>query len=241
MITVVTIDFWNTLFDHTGGVPRNLARKAALAGAVASSGNLCEPATLERAYEGVWEYFDDHWLNRQRTPTSEEMVREMCRQANITLPESVVMEVAESFSRGILDHPPSLLPGVDAALEFLASRAKLAVISDTAFSGGAVLREVMEGAGIAKYFSAYVFSDETGVAKPHPEAFQAALGALNAQPREAMHIGDIERTDIRGAKNAGMKAILYRGGNEPSKYAEESTMADLVMDHWDEMGADALA
>src|SRR5690606_40365814 len=63
----------------------------------------------------------------------------------------------------------------------------------------------LESVGIAGYFDIYVFSDETGVAKPHPEAFRRAYEPLGCLPSEALHIGDIERTDILGAKSAGMK------------------------------------
>jgi putative hydrolase of the HAD superfamily len=137
--------------------------------------------------------------------------------------------------RGVLDHPPQLLPGVREALAFLAARAKLAIISDTAFSPGSILRELMVEQDIDRYFSGYVFSDETGIAKPHPEAFAAALNQLQGAPEEGVHIGDIERTDIRGARGAGMKAILYDGGSERSKYAEDETAADAVMHHWNEI------
>lgn len=235
-IKVVTIDFWNTLFDSSGGALRNAARMKALRDAIDQSGLLCEPEILERSYKAIWEYFDDHWLNHQRTPTSREMVREICRCAQIDLHDKVVEQVAEVFARGVLDHPPELLPGAREGVEFLADRAKLALISDTAFSPGSVLRELMESVGIAGYFDIYVFSDETGVAKPHPEAFRRAYEPLGCLPSEALHIGDIERTDILGAKSAGMKAMLYKGDTIPHKYAEEHTAADMVIWHWGEIG-----
>lgn len=235
-IKVVTIDFWNTLFDSAGGPQRNAARMAALQDALNESALRCEPVVLEDAYKAIWEYFDHHWLNHQRTPTSEEMVREICRRAEVDLHADAMGRVAEIFARGVLDHPPGLLPGVRGGLEFLAGRARLALISDTAFSPGSVLRELMESLDIARYFDTYVFSDETGVAKPHPEAFRLALVPFDCSPAEALHIGDIERTDIRGAKAAGMKAVLYKGDTEPHKYSEATTDADAVMEHWDQIG-----
>jgi putative hydrolase of the HAD superfamily len=235
LINVVTIDFWNTLFDSANGVPRNAARRDALLQAIRDAGHLCNDEQFDSAYKGIWEYFDDHWLNRHRTPTSAEMVGEICRRLAMEIDEGEAQRVAGIFSRGVLDHPPGLLPGVREGLEHLAGRAHLALISDTAFSPGVVLRELMEQSGIAHYFSAYVFSDETGVAKPHPEAFRRALEPFDARPDEAFHIGDIERTDIRGAHGAGMKAVLYKGDEQKSKYAEDETNADAVMHHWDEI------
>jgi len=234
-ITVVTIDFWNTLFDSTGGAPRNEARQQALRDAIQNAGLACSEEDLNHAYKGIWGYFDHHWLNNRRTPTSEEMVREICRQANVELHDRAILDVADLFSQGVLDHPPALLPGVRAALEFLSSRARLALISDTAFSPGSILRQLMEMNDIARFFSAYVFSDETGVAKPHPDAFLYALNKLEGHPSSSLHIGDIERTDIIGAKSLGMKAVLYKGEPDPHKYAEEATIADAVMYHWGEV------
>ena len=42
---------------------------------------------------------------------------------------------------------------------------------------------------------------------PRPEPFRAALAALGVAPGEAIHVGDIERTDVRGALAVGMRAI----------------------------------
>jgi len=235
-ITVVTIDFWNTLFDSTGGTHRNAARRQALHDAIIEAGVECELERLESAFGELWGYFDDHWLNRQRTPTSEEMVREVYRRLELEIAEEAIMNVADIFSRGVLDHPPSLFPGVREGLAYLRERANLALISDTAFSPGSVLKELMEQNGIAQFFDTFVFSDETGVAKPHPTAFLRALAPFDAPPHHAVHIGDIERTDIIGAKRAGMRAILYKGehdtGDHTRNYAEEETIADAILNDW---------
>lgn len=37
------------------------------------------------------------------------------------------------------------------------------------------------------------------------------LGELEALPNEAAHIGDLPETDLRGARNVGMKAVLFLG------------------------------
>jgi putative hydrolase of the HAD superfamily len=234
-ITVVTIDFWNTLFDTSNGEPRNKVRRDALLQAIRTAGHTCDDARFDTAYKGIWDYFDTHWLTHHRTPTSAEMIGEICSQLEVQIGEAEAESVGDIFMRGVLDHPPQLLPGAREALAFLAEHAKLAIISDTAFSPGSILRELMVEKGIDRYFSGYVFSDETGVAKPHPEAFAAALSQLQATPEQGAHIGDIERTDIRGARAAGMKAVLYNGGMEQSKYAEDETAADAVMNHWDEI------
>ncbi|MCC7437967.1 MAG: HAD family hydrolase [Armatimonadetes bacterium] len=235
--TVITIDFWQTLFDDSGGPQRNLERQSALGQAIADAGYFRDIEEVDTAFRSIWEYFDHHWLNNQRTPTSREMVEEICRRLDLALPDDAVAQVTHTFANGVLSNPPALLPGVRDALAFLANRAPLALISDTAFSPGQVLRSLMEQQGIASYFSNFIFSDESGVAKPHPDAFRRAVEPLGGDLGHSVHIGDIERTDIRGAKGVGMKAILYRGNHIPHKYADDGTesAADAVIRHWEEM------
>ncbi len=235
-LTTLTVDFWNTLYDATNGPPRRAARMDAFIGAARAAGYACTADDYDTVHRGLWAYFDHHWLEKQRTPTSHEMVREMLRQMEFKLEDHVVDRVAKIFEEGVLDHPPALLPGARQTLAELHERGvMLALISDTSFSPGRVLRQLMQRDDVARYFGAFIFSDETGVAKPHPEAFGAALARLDADRARSAHIGDIERTDIRGARAAGMRAILYRGCEIDHKYAEESTDADVIVDHWNEV------
>ena len=66
-------------------------------------------------------------------------------------------------------------------------------------------------------------------------AFRRALEPFGVAPSSACHIGDIERTDIRGARAAGMRSILYRGDPSPAKHAESETQADRTVTHWNDM------
>ena len=64
---------------------------------------------------------------------------------------------------------------------------------------------------ILDYFSVQTFSDETGFTKPDVVQFKKTLQKMRINPSEAVHIGDLVRTDITGAKNAGMYAIRFAG------------------------------
>ena len=46
-----------------------------------------------------------------------------------------------------------------------------------------------------------------GHAKPRREMFEACAAALGRAPETIIHIGDNERTDVRGALDAGFRAI----------------------------------
>jgi putative hydrolase of the HAD superfamily len=74
-----------------------------------------------------------------------------------------------------------------------------------------MLRDWMASQRILSYFTHLTFSDELGVSKPHPDAFLTTLSRLEVLPEEAVHIGDLPRTDIAGAKGVGMRAIRFTG------------------------------
>ena len=235
--SAVTIDFWNTLFGTENGPAREQQRRSSLTDELAAEGHTREEGELERARDASMEHFRHHWLEEQRTPGATELVDVMLADLGVKLPDPAVARIADVFARGVIDHPPQLLSGAADALERLAVSAPLAIISDTAFSPGSVLRELMEDVGIAERFSTFVFSDETGVAKPDPAAFERALEGVGADAARAVHIGDIERTDIQGARAYGMRAVLYRNAENRHQLAEDTTDADATIGHWDELDA----
>lgn len=56
--------------------------------------------------------------------------------------------------------------------------------------------------------AAAVSSHEHGYMKPHPSIFEAALKLLEAEPQEAVMVGDSFAHDIQGARRLGMKGVL---------------------------------
>ncbi|MEL6353637.1 MAG: HAD family hydrolase [Cyanobacteria bacterium J06627_28] len=61
--------------------------------------------------------------------------------------------------------------------------------------------------GIESFFSVILVSGAVGVKKPDVRIFEQALKALNARPETSVFIGDSPLADIKGAQQAGMKAI----------------------------------
>ena len=236
-LSLITIDFWNTLVDNSGHETRGEKRiSMLLSEGTRQNVNL----TREKAREGLdngWAFFREIWLNDHRTPLPHEMVGHILDDMGLDGSNGVLEDLSLQFQLGVVEDPPQLLPGVPAALEYMASKSPLAIVSDTALSGGVELRKVLENQGVLKHFSEFSFSDETGVAKPHPKAFTSVLESANAHPGDAMHIGDIERTDILGARNLGMRAILFTGDHKNSfvKSDVEETQATHVAHTWDEI------
>jgi len=236
---VLTIDLWNTLVDSSNGDERRRIRFEALRNATRRIGENRSDEELQNAYLAGQQVFLDVWRREHRTLTTSEIIREIWTRLGIEVPEDVHDEVVKAFAESILHAPPRLLDGVAEVLPGLAETNRLALISDTAFSPGSVLRQVLDRLGVARYFTAMVFSDEAGVSKPRPEVFQMALDALDGKAEDSIHIGDIERTDVAGAKKAGFKAILYTGdpATQLIEPRQEKTAADAVLHSWYEAPA----
>jgi FMN phosphatase YigB (HAD superfamily) len=125
----------------------------------------------------------------------------------------VVVRIAEFFAHLALDLPPELVPGVPLVLAQLASRYKLAIIADTGYAPGSVLRELLSRHDLLQFFDCTYFSNERGISKPDPRAFDCVLAELGVQPSEAVHVGDSQRTDITGGQTAGMWTVHFLGAN----------------------------
>ena len=150
------------------------------------------------------------------------------------LPEEARERLVRQFELLVLDLPPEPMPGSLDALPVLAERYRLAVICDTGYSPGSVLRELLERHGMLRYFHYLFFSNEHGVSKPDARVFRHTLTELGVPAPEAAHVGDIQRTDIAGAQAAGMAAVLFVAAND---HDARDTTADLVVRRFDELPA----
>ncbi len=236
-IKVITIDFWNTLFDSSNGIERNQLRLQKLKSAFEFLGLTIPDEEYEKAMQEAWEYFNNIWRNEQRTISTYDALLFFWNYFNAPKNEELIRDVQYTFEQSILIYPPKLVDGVPEVLENLASKYKLAIVSDTGFSPGKVLRELLKINEIFHFFSAFSFSNETGVAKPHPMAFQTVLRQLNCPAENALHIGDIEETDIQGAKKLKMLAIRFIGNHLdfPNEDSELHTIADYIATSWQDI------
>jgi putative hydrolase of the HAD superfamily len=86
-----------------------------------------------------------------------------------------------------------------------------ALICDTGFSPGRIVRKILTDKGLAQHLDVLAFSDEVGVPKPDPRMFRHALDGIGASPASSVHVGDLRRTDIAGARSYGMGTVRFVG------------------------------
>jgi HAD superfamily hydrolase (TIGR01549 family) len=81
---------------------------------------------------------------------------------------------------------------------------KVGLISNT----NPTIMRVIDKYNLHQYFDSEIYSFQEGILKTNPELFQRAIARLGLGPDEVIMVGDSIQTDVIGARNAGLKAIL---------------------------------
>jgi putative hydrolase of the HAD superfamily len=148
------------------------------------------------------------------------------------LSEDALTALVDAYSSPALMVPPVFDHAAKAAVEALASRGLvLCLVSNIMRTPGVVLRELLARQGLLERFRVLTFSDECGIRKPDPEIFRLTLRQVGIDPAEAVHVGDDPVLDVKGPKDAGMRAIHLsaRGGfkGHPGADAVIASLSEL--------------
>jgi putative hydrolase of the HAD superfamily len=143
--------------------------------------------------------------------------------------------MADAFSR---DRETVVQPfaGAIEALEMFRKNASRMVLLTNGESS--MQRAKIERFDLRQFFHAILIEGETGIGKPDPLAFRAALATLNAAPQETWMIGDDLDFDIKPAEALGMHAAWICEEAKVCGRAAEFTVPSLSMlaDHWEAEG-----
>lgn len=93
-----------------------------------------------------------------------------------------------------------------ATLDKLRGRYRLHIITN-GFSDVQAIK--LQYAGLADYFQTVTSSDVAGYRKPNAGMFHYALENISATPSECIMIGDNLKTDVLGARNAGIDQVYF--------------------------------
>ena len=111
------------------------------------------------------------------------------------------------LQRGISRKRLILFPQVLEVLSQLRERYPLAVVSD---AQSAYALPELRAVGLHEYFEPVIISGDYGYRKPDARLFQTALDRLQVLPGQAVFIGNDGYRDIFGARQLGIKTILFR-------------------------------
>jgi putative hydrolase of the HAD superfamily len=231
VIEAVTFDFWNTIARLPPGAMSEARRRAVAAACEAGSAEV-EAELIAKSLEEVGLSWERAWAEGRHLDPREG-AEALVRALGV---EGAAREmVAEAFLGAGREVDLELAPGIGDCLGALRERGlRLGIVCDVGFTGGELLRGLLEGEGLLGHFSGWAFSDEVGHYKPASQIFEAALGMLGVEPAAAMHVGDLRRTDVAGATALGMRTARYRGLNDDP---EDGTgvEAEFVLDSHSEL------
>ena len=90
-------------------------------------------------------------------------------------------------------------------LESLQKRYDLILVSNTNSLG---INNVLDKFDLGKYFKRTFLSCDLGLIKTDSKFFEKVLSKLKLQPQEVVMVGDSVQSDMKAAKDAGIKGIL---------------------------------
>ena len=231
MKKLVTFDAAGTLIDHRWD-------PAAIALAAAAEHSLNFQSTeASAAYAQVEGQFQEQRLHHERM-RDHAAIDALWQKQMATWLEKLgaspdyAPEVLKTFRRNAFSkdsHIWALYDDVVPTLDRLASDgAKIGIISNWDHT----LHVVLENLGIKDRFHFVIASLEFGYEKPDPKIFNEALTRGGASKDEALHIGDSETDDYRGALASGFSA-LFLSRDEPADY--KSSRISSLTQIWEAM------
>ena len=235
----MTFDCWSTLIADIDGEEAVRLRAVALSEIAGRLGVVLEYDQARRLIEEAWLEHVAVWRNggvfgpegAARWCLDRIGVSGNGDKADLTGELASAIESATSHV-GV-----RVVEGAADALELVRSRGiPTALVCDTGFTAGRSVRRALAANGLALDF--LFFSEEVGTPKPHPPIFLAALEATGAEPDRAVHIGDLRRTDVAGARAVGMGTIRFTGVHDDTWTEEDSVgdEADAVLHRWADLG-----
>lgn len=227
MIRAVTFDYWNTLVVTVEEIL--YARRAEHWVAVlAEAGHEFSIDDVGQAFQGSWKSFHEAWQANRQFVTADG-VAHVLERLGVADP-SLARELEGHYESGVLEAELSLAPNIEDTLQTLkAAGVRLGIICDVGLTPSTALRRVLDQYGVLGLFDHHSFSDDVGVYKPDPFIFAHALAGLGATADEAAHVGDLRRTDVAGARDAGWTAVRYAGLFDDDGRGEGG--ADAEADH----------
>jgi putative hydrolase of the HAD superfamily len=228
-LKALSLDFWDTIFKMENEFDPKILRLEKMKSLLSYFKVDLDDADLSSLYSEVWNKFDKEWFENYYTMTTAEIIEYVLKKLNVSVPNEVFENLVITFQEALLKSPPILMENVKIEIEKLAKKYKLAIISDTGFTPGRVLKMILQSNSMLHHFDVLLFSDEFGRSKPHPDTFLHVSRKLGVKPQEMVHIGDNERTDVGGAISVGIKAILFTKGKNG---IGTETKANAIMKNW---------
>ena len=237
MIKAVTFDLWHTLLTESSAnysEKLNDDRTTRTHDVLKNSGYRISYEDVKMAYEESGMELKELWKGEKDISITDQLkiLTSHLSRYSKSIDEKFLKSLEKPYVEGVLRFEPSLIEGAKETIESLKTNCLIGLISNTGRTPGKILRTILENYGLDKHFDVLTFSGEVGIRKPHRKIFEDTLANIGIKPQESVHVGDDFNADIIGAKNAGMKAILYNKYNDCDaldSYSDSQTKPDAVI------------
>ena len=204
------IDFDDTLYDTYGN-------------AVIALRETFEAFHLDRYFAEPKDFYDAYWtanIDLWTRYSTGEIDRPFLVVERFRRPLSVGkgLEVTEAFCLEMSDKfldfcstKSGVIEGAHELMDYLRSRGYRMHMTSNGFHE--VQYKKLAACGLRDYFDTIILSEDAGVNKPLPQYFDYALKVSGAERQTTLMIGDNLNTDVLGALNAGIDAMLVNRWN----------------------------
>ena len=149
--------------------------------------------------------------------------------------ESVDPDVTSAVEHYFNPWKLTIAPDAHQVLKKLSGRFIISLISN--FTNSTFIHQSLDNLGIDRFFDHVIDSVSIGWRKPHPRIFKHFLNLSGVKAEEAVFIGDDLDADIKGAKNLGIKAVLFVGSeNNQSEQKKSNVQPDQIVYSLSEFG-----
>jgi putative hydrolase of the HAD superfamily len=195
----VSFDFGQTLAEvDTDMLSRRLAER----------GVRCAPEALARATTAAWRAYNNAVLAGHGGHPWKVLMRAWLDDAGVTeRPGELVDWLWDEQPRANLWRKP-IAGMIDVARDLRRAGVPVVVVSNSEGK----LAELIAEMGWAAEFDVVADSGKLGMEKPGRAIFAWAAAAVDVPLGDIVHIGDAWAADFLGALDAGMRAVLFRGG-----------------------------
>lgn len=215
-IGAITFDLWDCLFHDESDEPKRAAagrptkpfeRRQVLHDALNRQQSITR-AEVDLAYDVTDAAFRKVWHDQHVTWSVRERLEVLLQGLGRTLPEDEFARVVALHETMELEFRPDPAPRAVEALRALHAKYPLAIVSDTVFTPGTGLRELLRGEGMFEHFDFFAFSDEVGRSKPNRAVFDAVANHFGVPVDTLVHIGDRPHNDLGGPHAVGARGVL---------------------------------
>lgn len=206
------IDFDDTLYDTHGN-------------AVIALIETFECFHLDRYFEDPQVFYDAYWTANIDLWTQyakgeitrdylivERFRRPLSVRKGIEVTKELCLEMSDKFL-DFCASKPGVIDGAHELMDFLKRKGYRMHMCSNGFHE--VQYKKLDACGLRDYFDTIILSEDAGVNKPAKAYFDYALKVSGANRKTTLMIGDNLQSDILGALNAGLDAMLFNRWQVP--------------------------